>query len=197
MKHEVELPYSTAELTPYISRETLEFHFGKHHKSYAANLNELIAGTKYEDLSLEELIHTSTGKIYNNAAQVWNHSFYWESFIANADQGRVSGLLAKQIKEQYGSVIKMKKSFTQMALANFASGWTWLVANPKGGLEIVNTDDADCVITHKVKPLLVCDVWEHAYYIDRRNDRADYLKNFWQVVNWRKVSGRYKDRTKD
>lgn len=190
MKHEISLPYAMNALEPHISKETLQYHFGKHHQAYVNNLNKMIKGTRFEKMSLEGVIKYSSGAVYNNAAQVWNHSFYWNC-LTGENQGRVSGKLAEQIKKKFGSTAKMKQAFTESAIGNFGSGWTWLVRKPRGALEIVNTSNAGCVITENVTPILVCDVWEHAYYVDTRNDRGAYLKNFWELVNWRQVTENY------
>lgn len=178
------LPYSRDALTPYISEETIDFHYGKHHQSYVTNLNKLIEGTDNADKSLEEIIRGSDGGLFNNAAQVWNHTFYWNSLAPNAG-GAPSGALDDAINEAFGSYEEFKTKFTASAAGNFGSGWTWLVKNSAGKLEIVNTSNADTVITDEsVTPLMTCDVWEHAYYVDYRNARPEYLKNFWEIINW-------------
>ncbi len=178
------LPYSRDALAPYISEETLNFHYGKHHQAYVTNLNKLIEGTDNADQSLEEVIRSSDGGLFNNAAQVWNHTFYWNSLAPNAG-GAPSGALADAINTAFGSYDDFKAKFTASAAGNFGSGWTWLVKNAAGELEIVNTSNAGTVITDEsLTPLVTCDVWEHAYYVDYRNSRPEYLKNFWKIVNW-------------
>ena len=177
------LPYAKNALEPYISEETLEYHYGKHHAAYVNKLNSLIAGTPLETLTLEEIILKSEGPIFNNAAQVWNHTFYWNSMKPNGG-GDPKGELANAIVKHFGSIEEFKQKFTESALNRFGSGWAWLVKNPQGALEIMSTSNAENPMTHNKKPLLTCDVWEHAYYIDTRNDRAKYVSNFWQLVNW-------------
>ena len=176
------LPYDKTALEPHISAETLEYHHGKHHQTYVNKLNELVAGTDNESKSLEEIIRSSDGVLFNQAAQVWNHTFYWHSMSPNGG-GDPSGELAEAIKAKWGSVDKFRDEFNATAAANFGSGWTWLVKNGNE-LEIVNTDDAATPITDNKTPLLTVDVWEHAYYIDYRNARPEYLKHFWEIVNW-------------
>ncbi len=185
------LPYALDALAPYISEETLQYHYGKHHQTYVDNLNKLIPGTEYESLSLEEIIRSAPkGGIFNNAAQIWNHTFYFES-LAPATIPTLSETFLSQIVETWGNFEGFQKAFTDMALANFGSGWTWLVKLPDGSLNIVSTSNAETPLTIDAVPLLTCDVWEHAYYIDYRNARAKYLENFWHVVNWTKVEERY------
>lgn len=181
------LPYEKNALEPYISAETLEYHYGKHHNTYVVNLNNLIKGTDFENKSLEEIIKTSNGGIFNNAAQVWNHTFYWHCLAPKAG-GEPKGDLAKAIDAKYGSFAKFKEQFTDSAVKNFGSGWTWLVMKENGELDIVNTSNAATPVAGKDKPLLTVDVWEHAYYIDYRNARPKYLENFWALVNWEFVA---------
>lgn len=184
MEHQLpELPYAMDALQPHISKETLEYHYGKHHRAYVTNLNNLIKGTEFESLSLEEIIKKSSGGIFNNAAQVWNHTFYWNGLAPNAG-GEPSGALADAIKAKWGSFDDFKKAFTQSAVTNFGSGWTWLVKKADGGLDIVNTSNAGTPLTGSDQPLLTCDVWEHAYYVDYRNARPTYVETFWKLVNW-------------
>ncbi|HJO36817.1 MAG: Fe-Mn family superoxide dismutase [Pseudomonadota bacterium] len=179
-----DLPYAKDALEPYISAETLEYHHGKHHQKYVDTLNELIEGTEYADMPLEDIIGKASGKLFNQAAQVWNHTFYWNCMSPNGG-GEPEGQLAEAIKNSFGSFGDFKKQFTDSSAANFASGWGWLVRKADGGLEIVQTDDADNPLTKPgLKPLLTCDVWEHAYYIDYRNARPKYLEAFWNIVNW-------------
>ncbi len=185
------LPYALDALAPYISEETLQYHYGKHHQTYVDNLNKLIPGTEYETLSLEAIIRSAPkGGIFNNAAQIWNHTFYFDS-LAPATIPTLSETFLSQIVETWGNFEGFQKAFTDMALANFGSGWTWLVKLPDGSLSIVSTSNAETPLTTDMIPLLTCDVWEHAYYIDYRNARAKYLENFWHVVNWTKVEERY------
>lgn len=179
-----ELPYAKDALAPYISAETLEYHYGKHHKTYVETLNGLLPGTEYEELSLEDIIRQApAGKLFNQAAQVWNHTFYWNS-LSPKGGGDPAGDLGKAIQSAFGSADDFRQKFTDMAVGNFGSGWTWLVAHEDGTLEIINTDDADNPMQQDLKPLLTCDVWEHAYYIDYRNARPKYLEAFWNIVNW-------------
>jgi Fe-Mn family superoxide dismutase len=184
MTHELPpLPYAIDALAPHISAETLEFHHGKHHKTYVDNLNKLIPGTEFENLSLEDIVRKSSGGIFNNAAQIWNHTFYWNCLAPNAG-GKPSGALAAAIDTAFGSFDAFKEKFSQTAITTFGSGWAWLVKNAAGGLELVSTSNAGCPLTAGQTPLLTCDVWEHAYYIDYRNLRAKYVESFWNLVNW-------------
>lgn len=189
MQHTLpELPYATNALEPYISAETIAYHYGKHHQTYVTNLNKLIKDTEFENSDLEEIVKKSSGKIFNNAAQVWNHTFYWNSFRANTGMTALeplrSGKLAEAINAKWGSFDDFKKAFTQVAVDTFGAGWAWLVKLPDGSLDIVSTSNAATPLTGNAKPLLTCDVWEHAYYIDYRNVRADYVEKFWNIVNW-------------
>lgn len=184
MQHQLpELPYATDALEPHISEETLEFHHGKHHRAYVTKLNELIAGTEYEDLPLEEVIRTASGALFNNAAQAWNHSFYWNC-LSPSGGGAPAGKIAKAIDARWGSFDKFKAELTQAATTNFGSGWTWLVNNEHGELEILNTANAGNPLTEGKAPILTIDVWEHAYYIDYRNVRPQYIEAYWQLANW-------------
>ncbi|MDX9768386.1 MAG: Fe-Mn family superoxide dismutase [Ectothiorhodospiraceae bacterium] len=185
MVHELPaLPYAKDALAPYISAETLEFHHDKHHNAYVTNLNKLIPGTEFENLSLEEIVMKApAGGVFNNAAQVWNHTFYFNCMKPNGG-GEPTGALADAIAKAFGSFADFKEKFSASAVGNFGSGWTWLVKNADGSLAIVNTGNAGCPLTAGQKPLLTADVWEHAYYIDYRNLRPKYLENFWNVVNW-------------
>jgi len=176
------LPYAMDALAPHISKETLEFHYGKHHQTYVTNLNNLIPGTEFESASLED-IKKSSGGVFNNAAQVWNHTFYWNS-LSPKGGGEPSGKLADAITKKWGSVAAFKEAFNKSAAGNFGSGWTWLVKKADGSLDIVNTSNAATPLTTSDVPLLTCDVWEHAYYIDYRNARPKYLETFWNLVNW-------------
>ena len=184
MQHQLPpLPYALDALQPHISKETLEFHYGKHHAAYVTNLNNLIKGTEFENASLEDIIKKSSGGVFNNAAQVWNHTFYWSS-LAPKGGGQPSGAVAAAINKKWSSFDAFKEAFTKSAVGNFGSGWTWLVKKPDGSLDIVNTSNAATPLTGTDKPVLTCDVWEHAYYIDYRNRRPDYLGAFWNLVNW-------------
>ncbi|MEI7795501.1 MAG: superoxide dismutase [Fe] [Methylococcaceae bacterium] len=177
------LPYAKDALAPHISAETLEFHHGKHHQTYVTNLNNLVPNTEFADLSLEEIVMKSTGGIFNNAAQVWNHTFYWNSLAPNAG-GEPTGELAAAINATFGSFATFKEEFTKTAITTFGSGWAWLVKNADGSLALVSTSNAGCPLTAGQTPLLTCDVWEHAYYVDYRNARPAYLEAFWALVNW-------------
>ena len=177
------LPYAMDALAPHISQETLEYHYGKHHQAYVTNLNKAIEGTELASLSLEEVIRKSSGGVFNNAAQVWNHTFYWSS-LSPKGGGEPAGALRQAIEAKWGSVDAFKTAFTQSAAGNFGSGWTWLVKKPDGSVDIVNTSNAGTTVNTDDKALLTCDVWEHAYYIDYRNARPKYLENFWNLVNW-------------
>ena len=177
------LPYAIDALAPTISKETLEFHHGKHHQTYVTNLNNLIPGTEFESASLEEIVKKSSGGIFNNAAQIWNHTFYWNS-LSPKGGGQPAGALAAAITAKWGSFDAFKDAFTKSAVGNFGSSWTWLVKKADGSLDIVNTSNAATPVTGTDKPLLTCDLWEHAYYIDYRNRRPDYMAAFWSLVNW-------------
>ncbi|STX27612.1 superoxide dismutase, iron [Legionella beliardensis] len=177
------LPYAMDALAPHISRETLEYHYGKHHNAYVTNLNKLIADTEFADLSLEEIIKQSTGGIFNNAAQTWNHTFYWHCLSPNGG-GEPKDQLADAIVKAFGSFDAFKEKFTQAAITTFGSGWAWLAQDDAGELQIISTSNADTPMAKGKKALLTCDVWEHAYYIDYRNARPDYVNAFWSLVNW-------------
>jgi len=185
-----DLPYAIDALEPHISAETLQFHHGKHHATYVDKLNGMIAGSEFESATLEDIIQGATGGLFNNAAQIWNHSFYWNCLSPNGG-GTPGQKLGEDIAQTFGSFESFKEQFAAAALGNFGSGWTWLVKNKAGGLEIVNTDDAENPMTQDYVPLLTCDVWEHAYYIDYRNRRPDYIAAFWQLVNWDFVANNY------
>jgi Fe-Mn family superoxide dismutase len=188
MEHKLpELPYALDALAPHISKETLEFHYGKHHQTYVTNLNNLIKGTEFEQASLEEIVKKSSGGIFNNAAQVWNHTFYWFGLSPNGGNAP-SGALADAINAKWGSFDEFKKAFSQTAVGTFGSGWAWLVKDKEGALDLVSTSNAASPLTGDKKPLLTCDVWEHAYYIDYRNSRPNYLESFWKLVNWEFVA---------
>ena len=178
-----ELPYAREALEPHMSRETLEYHYGKHHKTYVDTANKLIVGTEFENVSLEEAVKKSSGKLFNNAAQVWNHTFYWNSLSPHGGR-EPSGKLADAIAKSFGTFAAFKEEFTKAAIGTFGSGWAWLVQRPDGALAIVSTSNAATPITGGDKPLLTCDVWEHAYYVDYRNARATYLDHYWSLANW-------------
>lgn len=177
------LPYDRTALEPHISGETIDFHYGKHHKAYVDNLNKMIEGTEFAELSLEEIIQKSQGGMFNNAAQVWNHTFYWNCLSPNGG-GEPTGKLLEAINAAFGDFAKFKEEFTKTAIGTFGSGWAWLVQRPDGSLALVSTSNAATPLTGDDKPLLTCDVWEHAYYIDYRNARPTYLEHFWNLVNW-------------
>ena len=183
MKHELmTLPYTLDALEPLMSKETLEFHYGKHHQTYVNNLNNLITGTKFENSTLVEIILESDGGLFNNSAQVYNHDFFWKGLTPTQDEipSKVEEVLCKT----FGSVEKFKEEFTAKAIGQFGSGWAWLVQDENQELKIVTTSNAANPLTQNLKPILVCDVWEHAYYIDVRNARPKFLENFWKLVNW-------------
>lgn len=184
------LPYEKNALEPHISSETLEIHYGKHHQAYVKNLNAAIEGTADANLSLEEIIKKSSGKLFNNAAQTYNHTFYWNCLAPKAG-GSPTGSIAKAINSKWGSFDKFKEAFNENGNGNFGSGWTWLVKKSDNSIEIVNTKNAGCPITDGLIPLLVADVWEHAYYIDYRNARNEHLLAFWNLVNWKFVESNF------
>ncbi|MGM0784549.1 MAG: superoxide dismutase [Pseudomonadota bacterium] len=177
------LPYEKNALEPHLSAETLDYHYGKHHQAYVDKLNELIEGTEDADKTLEEIIQSSSGGLFNQAAQVWNHTFYWHCLSPHGG-GEPGGALAGAIDARFGSFATFKETFNAKAVANFGSGWTWLIKTGDGGVDIVNTSNADTPIAHGQIPLLTIDVWEHAYYIDYRNSRPKYLENVWKILNW-------------
>lgn len=191
MKFELpKLPYELSALNPTISDKTLEFHYGKHHQTYVNNLNNLIPGTKFENADLETIVLGSDGAIFNNAAQVWNHTFYFNQFSPNP-AAAPTGELAKAIDATFGSFEKFKEEFTKASVGLFGSGWSWLVKNEAGALEIVQEANAGNPLRSGKKPLLTCDVWEHAYYLDYQNRRPDYVSSFWNIVDWKVISERY------
>jgi superoxide dismutase, Fe-Mn family len=179
------LPYAEAALEPHISRETIQYHYGKHHAAYVTNLNNFVAKTpELQGKTLEQIVATATGPIFNNAAQVWNHTFYWNSMSPNGG-GQPKGKVKELIERDFGSFDAFKQAFTATATGHFASGWAWLVKGADGKLKIVDTHDAGHPVREgKGAPILTCDVWEHAYYVDYRNARAKYLESYWNVVNW-------------
>jgi len=178
-----ELPYERNALAPHISGETLDFHYGKHHQAYVDNLNKLIQGTEFENLSLEDIIKKSSGGIFNNSAQVWNHTFYWNCMNPNGG-GEPTGALSKAVATAFGSFDEFKTKFSNTAITTFGSGWAWLVKNEDGRLALDSTSNAGNPLTSGIVPLLTCDIWEHAYYIDYRNARPKYMEAFWNLVNW-------------
>ncbi len=190
MKHVLpKLPYSPEALEPYISKKTIEYHYGKHHMTYVQKLNELIADTPFADASLEEIVMKAEGGVFNNAAQVWNHTFYWEGFSANGG-GMPEGKLMDAINNNFGSFDRFQEEFTKASLTLFGSGWTWLVADDNGKLHIVQTGNAGNPLRDGLEPLLCCDVWEHAYYLDYQNRRPEYVSAFWKIIDWYKVASR-------
>jgi len=179
-----ELPYAKDALAPHISAETLDFHHGKHHQAYVTKLNELVAAdASLAGKSLEDLIRSTSGGVFNQAAQVWNHTFYWHS-LKPGGGGAPTGALAEAIDATFGSFSAFKEKFSAAALGQFGSGWAWLVKNGSGALEITQSSNAGCPLTEGKTPLLTCDVWEHAYYVDYRNARAKYVEAFWNLANW-------------
>ena len=186
------LPYEIDALGPHISRETLEYHYGKHHQTYVDNLNKLVAGSELANQSLEAIIKQAKGGVFNNAAQIWNHSFYWQCLTPQSSSP--SGNLGDAIKQAFGSVEEFKTQFSQAAITTFGSGWAWLVKNSDGNLKIISTSNAGTPMTDDKTALLTCDVWEHAYYIDYRNARPKYVEHFWNLVNWDFVAGNFEGR---
>jgi len=177
------LPYEKNALEPHISAETLEYHYGKHHNTYVTKLNGLVEGTDNADMPLEDIIKSASGPLFNNAAQVWNHTFYWHCLSPNGG-GEPTGEVKDAIEKAFGSFADFKKEFNEKAAANFGSGWTWLVQKADGSVAIVNTSNAETPLTGADKPVMTVDVWEHAYYIDYRNSRPNYLEAYWNLVNW-------------
>ncbi|MDM3871052.1 superoxide dismutase [Fe] [Porticoccus sp. W117] len=184
------LPYAQDALEPHISSETLEYHYGKHHKTYVDKLNGLLPGSEFEGKTLEEIVKASSGGVFNNAAQIWNHSFYWNCLSPNGG-GEATGAIADAINASFGSFDAFKEEFTNSAINNFGSSWTWLVKKADGSLAIVNTSNAETPLTGNDTPVLTVDLWEHAYYIDYRNARPAYMGAFWNLVNWEFVNGNY------
>ena len=191
MEHQLPpLPYPIDALEPHYSKETLEYHHGKHHKAYVDKLNELQKGTEFETMTLEDIIKKASGPIYNNAAQIWNHTFFWNSMKPNGG-GAPTGALADAINAKWGSFDAFKEAFSKCAVTTFGSGWAWLVKTPSGELDLVSTSNAATPLTTDNKALLTCDVWEHAYYIDYRNARPKYVESFWNLVNWDFVAANF------
>jgi superoxide dismutase, Fe-Mn family len=190
MKHELPaLPYALDALEPYISKRTLEFHYGKHHQAYVNNLNNLIVGSEFENAPLEDIVMKATGGIFNNGAQVWNHTFYWNCMKPKGG-GEPSGVLGTAILKNFGSFAEFKEKFSKAAATLFGSGWAWLILKPDGSLDIVQESNAGNPLKNGAKPILTCDVWEHAYYLDKQNARPDYIADFWKLVDWDKVAAR-------
>ncbi len=191
MLHELpKLPYAKDALEPYISANTIDYHYGKHHQAYVNNLNGLIAGTEFEKSDLETIVRKSDGAIFNNAAQVWNHTFYFFQFSTKA-QSMPSGKLKSEIESAFGSVENFKDEFTKAATTLFGSGWAWLVKDASGKLSIMKTTNAGNPLTDGFTPIMTCDVWEHAYYIDKQNARPKYIEDFWKVLDWKVVEERF------
>lgn len=184
------LPYALNALEPVISQKTLEFHYGKHHQAYVNNLNNLVPGTKFENASLETIIREADGGIFNNGAQVWNHTFFFMSFTPNGG-GEPSGNLAQAINAAFGSFDSFKEKFNKAAVTLFGSGWAWLVKKQDGSLEIVQEPNAGNPLKNGLTPILTCDVWEHAYYLDYQNKRPDFVEAFWKLIDWNVVNSRY------
>lgn len=184
------LPYAIDALEPYISKQTIEFHYGKHHQTYVNNLNNLIPGTAFENASLEKMVLEAEGGIFNNAAQVWNHTFYFQSF-SNSGMKEPTGALSDAIERDFGSFEGFKEQFSKAAITLFGSGWAWLVKNPDGKLAIMQESNAGNPMRKHQMPLLTCDVWEHAYYLDYQNRRADYVQGFWKLIDWSVIEKRF------
>jgi len=184
------LPYAYSALLPVLSADTLEIHHDRHHRGYIEKLNELVKEKDLEAASLDDLVVHGSGEVFNNAAQVWNHEFYWRS-LTPASNGGPEGALEAAIIAQFGSVPAFKRRFNLAATSHFGAGWTWLVVDANGGLDVVETHDAGTPLRNNQHPVLNCDVWEHAYYLDYQNERAKYLHAFWEIVNWQEVSNRY------
>jgi Fe-Mn family superoxide dismutase len=190
MIHELpRLPYALDALEPYISKRTIEFHYGKHHQAYVNNLNKLIVGTEFENASLDDIVRKAGGGIFNNGAQVWNHTFYWNCMKPQGG-GEPTGALADAIAKNFGSLAEFKEKFSASAATLFGSGWAWLIKKDDGSLEIVQESNAGNPLKHGATPVLTCDVWEHAYYLDKQNVRPDYIADFWKLIDWDAVAGR-------
>ena len=184
------LPYAKSALEPYISEKTLEFHYGKHHNAYVTNLNNLVPGTEFENADLETIVKKADGGIFNNGAQVWNHTFYFFQFSANPATVP-SGALKAAIDASFGSFDTFKEAFSKSAATLFGSGWAWLVKDADGKLSIVQTSNAACPLRDGLTPLMTCDVWEHAYYLDKQNLRPKYIEDFFKVLDWKVVESRF------
>ena len=183
------LPYDMDALQPYISKETLEYHYGKHHAAYVNNLNKLVGGTEFDGASLEDIVKNASGGIFNNGAQVWNHTFYWNCMSPEGNR-EPSGALLNQIKSDFGSFEEFKDKFSTAAATLFGSGWAWLVKTPAGKLDIIQESNAGNPLRVGLEPIMTCDVWEHAYYIDKRNRRPAYIDDFWNLVDWETIGKR-------
>jgi Fe-Mn family superoxide dismutase len=191
MTHQLpELPWAKNALEPYITEKTLDFHYGKHHQAYVTNLNNLLPGSPFEEASLEEIIMKAEGGIFNNGAQVWNHTFYWNCLTPNGTELPEPKLL-EAINRDFGSFELFKDQFSKSAATLFGAGWAWLVKDDQGKLSIVQESNAGNPMRRGLTPLLTCDVWEHAYYLDKQNRRPDYVSDWWKLVDWKKVSERY------
>lgn len=184
------LPYEMNALEPYISQKTIEFHYGKHHQAYVNNLNKLIIGTKFENASLEDIIIKAEGSLFNNGAQIWNHTFYWNCLSPNGG-GAPTGKLAEAINNAFDSFENFKEKFSAASISLFGSGWTWLVKDKEGKLEIIQENNAGNPLKNGHTPLFTCDVWEHAYYLDKQNHRPAYIEDFWKIVDWKAVEKRF------
>ena len=184
------LPYEVYSLEPNISRKTVEFHYNKHNQAYVTNLNTLTTGTKYENLDLETIIKVADGPVLNNASQVWNHIFYFES-LKPPEKDELKGSFADEINDSFGSVSLFKESFIKASLSLFGSGWVWLVWNPRGSIEIIQENNAGNPLRKGLIPLLTCDLWEHSYYLDYQHNRYDYLNAFWSIINWQTIEKRF------
>jgi Fe-Mn family superoxide dismutase len=188
MVHELpELPFSKDALAPHISAETIDYHYGKHHQAYVDNLNRMIPGTEFESMELVDIVKSASGGIFNNAAQVWNHTFYWNC-LSPQGGGEPAGKLMDAIAASFGSFAAFKDEFSKTAVGTFGSGWAWLVKNADGTLVLESTSNADTPVKSGKTPLLTCDVWEHAYYVDYRNARPGYVESYWNLVNWEFVA---------
>ena len=184
------LPYAKNALEPYISEKTIEFHHGKHHQAYVNNLNGLVSGTEFEKADLETIVKKAEGGIFNNGAQVWNHTFYFFQFSANPTT-QPGGELKAAIEVSFGSFDAFKEAFTKAAATLFGSGWAWLVKDAYGKLSIVQTGNAGNPLCDGLTPLMTCDVWEHAYYLDKQNLRPKYIEDFWKILDWGMIASRY------
>lgn len=193
MKHELPpLPYAMDALAPHISKETLEFHYGKHHQGYVDKLNAGIKDTEFENTTLDDIVRKATGGLFNNAAQVWNHTFYWNS-MSPSGGGKPAGKLAAAIDLSFGSFDKFRAEFSAKAAGLFGSGWTWLAKKEDGSLTLMNAQNAETPLRTGETAILTCDVWEHAYYIDYRNARPQYIEAFWKLVNWEFATRQFGD----
>jgi len=193
MEHKLpKLPYGLSDLEPHISQKTLEYHYGKHHQAYVTNLNKLIKGTAFETASLEDIVKHSEGGIFNNGAQVYNHTFYFEAFLPNGG-GEPKGPLLKAIKDKFTSFDAFKEEFSKAGATLFGSGWVWLVVDSAGKLSIIKKSNAGTPLRDGYKPILTMDVWEHAYYLDTQNVRPKYIENFWSILNWGVIEKRFEE----